>query len=63
MKEIPWELTEKMSFQEICASWKQMLGIGKKATFYFTKIFNYTIYDLTALKTFMLKVETSSNER
>ena len=28
-----------------------MLGIDKKAIFYYTKIFNYIIYDLAALKT------------
>ena len=44
-------LTEKISFQEICVSWKQTLGIDKKAIFYYTKIFNYIIYDLAALKT------------
>ena len=44
-------LTEKISFQEICASWKQMLGVDKRAIFYYTKKFNYTIYDLAALKT------------
>ena len=31
-------------FQEICASQKQMLGIDKK-TFFYLKIFIYTIYD------------------
>ena len=27
---ILWKLTDKTSFQEICASWKQMLGPDKK---------------------------------
>ena len=44
-------LTDKISFQEICSSWKQMLGIDKKAIFYYTKIFDYTFYDLAGLKT------------
>ena len=39
VKETQSELTEKIFFQEICVSWKQMLGIDKK-------IFTYTIYDI-----------------
>ena len=50
MKEIPWGATEKIPFQEICALWKQMLGINKKSMFYVTKIYHYIIYDLAALK-------------
>ena len=32
VKEIQWELTEKILLQEICVSWKQILEI-KKAIF------------------------------
>ena len=40
VKEILWELT-----QEICASWKEILGIDKKP-FFPLKIFTSNIYDI-----------------
>ena len=33
VQEISWELTEKILFQETCASQKQILGIDKKTFF------------------------------
>ena len=41
VKEIPRKLTKKISFQEICPSWKQMLGIDKKAIFPIKNIYLY----------------------
>lgn len=35
--EIPGELTEKTSFQKVCASRKQILSIDKKAIFFYKK--------------------------
>ena len=39
---------ENMS-QEICASWKQMLGIDKKQSFLSTNIYLYNLWNLAAL--------------
>ena len=51
IQNIPWKLKEKMLFQEICASWKQMLGIDREAIFPFTKkIYLYNLLYLAALK-------------
>ena len=44
-------LTEKILLQEICASWKQMLGIDKKPSFLLKSIYLYNIWYLAALKT------------
>ena len=43
VKEIQWELTEEIFFQEICASWKQMLGIDKKSFFLLKHIYLYNL--------------------
>ena len=50
-REIPWELTENIFFQEICALWKWMLGINKRPFFSLKNIFLYNLWYLTVLKT------------
>ena len=48
VKEIPWELTESISFLEIGTSWKQMLSLNKKIHLLHW-LFTYTVYDISLL--------------
>ena len=51
-REMSWELTEKMWFQERFASWKQMFGIEKVLHFPPRNIYLCILWYLGVLKTF-----------
>ena len=50
-------LTEKILFQDIFASWKQMLGIDKKPSFLLKNIYLHNLWYLAALKTLKARGE------
>ena len=49
VEEIPWELTEEILFNEIVASWKQMLGINKNPSFPLKNIYLSNLWYPAAL--------------
>ena len=44
-------LAKKIFFQEICASWKQMLSLHKKPSFLWRNIYLYNLWYLAAVET------------